>query len=74
MDTTLTTTYDVTGMTCGHCVQAVTTELTALPGVKDVTVELAPGAASQVTVVSDEPLDTQAVRAAVDEAGYALVP
>ena len=68
-----TTTYDVTGMTCGHCVQSVTTELSALPGVKDVSVELNAGAASQVTVVSDSPLDTEAVRGAVDEAGYTLV-
>ncbi len=74
MDTTMTTTYDVTGMTCGHCVQAVTDEVSALPGVKAVSVELAPGAASQVTVVSDQPLDTDAVRGAVDEAGYTLVP
>ncbi len=73
MDTTRTTTYDVTGMTCGHCVQSVTTELTALRGVKNVSVELNAGAASQVTVVSDEPLDTDAVRGAVDEAGYTLV-
>jgi copper chaperone len=73
MDSTLSTTYDVTGMTCGHCVQAVTDEVSALPGVKAVSVELAPGAASQVTVVSDEPLDLDAVRGAVDEAGYTLV-
>ncbi len=73
MDTTMTTTYDVAGMTCGHCVQAVTDEVSALPGVKAVSVELTPGAASQVTVVSDQPLDTDAVRGAVDEAGYALV-
>ncbi len=69
----LTSTYDVTGMTCGHCVQSVTTELSALPGVKDVAVELDAGATSQVTVVSDEPLDRDAVRGAVDEAGYTLV-
>jgi copper chaperone CopZ len=73
MNSTLTTTYDVTGMTCGHCVQSVTSELSALPGVKDVSVELAAGATSQVTVVSDAPLDTDTVRTAVDEAGYTLV-
>ena len=71
---TLTTTYAVTGMTCGHCVQAVSNEVSALPGVKSVSVELDPGATSQVTVVSDEPLSTDAVRGAVDEAGYTLVP
>jgi copper chaperone len=73
MTSTLTTTYGVTGMTCGHCVQSVTTELSALPGVKDVSVELDAGATSQVTVVSDAPLDTATVRDAVDEAGYTLV-
>jgi copper chaperone CopZ len=73
MHRTLTTTYDVTGMTCGHCVQSVTSELSALPGVKDVSVELAAGATSQVTVVSDAPLDTDTIRTAVDEAGYTLV-
>jgi copper chaperone CopZ len=73
MSTPLTTTYAVDGMTCAHCVHAVTTELAGLPGVKDVLVELAPGATSEVTVVSDEPLPADAVRAAVDEAGYTLV-
>jgi copper chaperone CopZ len=66
-----TATYTVTGMTCGHCVQAVTDELTALDGVQQVDVELASGA---VTVVSDSPLAEEAVAAAVDEAGYALAP
>ncbi len=71
--TPLSTTFAVAGMTCGHCVGSVTTELSALPGVKDVSVELNAGATSQVTVVSDEPLPTEAVRGAVDEAGYTLV-
>lgn len=66
------TTYDVTGMTCGHCVAAVTDEVGALPGVTDVSIELRPGTTSQVTVISDEPLAVDAVRAAVDEAGYEL--
>ena len=65
----VTSTYTVTGMTCGHCVQAVTGELTALPGVADVQVDLASGA---VTVTSAAPLEEDAVRAAVDEAGYEL--
>jgi copper chaperone len=72
--TPLSSHFAVEGMTCGHCVQSVTQELSALRGVKSVSVELAPGAASQVTVVSDEPLDTEVVRTAVDEAGYTLVP
>ncbi|GAB2626529.1 heavy metal transport/detoxification protein [Paractinoplanes abujensis] len=65
----VTSTYTVTGMTCGHCVQAVTGELSALPGVDAVQVDLASGA---VTVTSEAPLDGEAVRAAVDEAGYEL--
>jgi copper chaperone len=65
-----TTTLPVNGMTCGHCVQAVTTELTALPGVSDVAVELVSGGVSTVTVISEGPLDDDAVRAAVEEAGY----
>ena len=68
-----TTAYTVTGMTCGHCVSAVTTELTALPGVTDVDVALVPSGASTVTVTSDAPLEEQAVREAVDEAGYEVV-
>lgn len=64
---TSTSTYIVTGMTCEHCVRSVTEELTKLPGVTDVDVELASG---RVTVASAQPLDAEAVVAAVDEAGY----
>ena len=64
-----TTTYKVGGMTCDHCVHAVTTELVLLPGVRSVDVDLAEGA---VTVTSDGPLDLEQVREAVDEAGYEL--
>ena len=70
---TSTATYDVTGMTCAHCVQAVTDEVSALPGVRDVDVELVAGSTSVVTVVSAAPLPEQAVRDAIDEAGYELV-
>jgi copper ion binding protein len=65
-----TNTYTVQGMTCGHCVSSVSAEVGALPGVSKVDVDLATGA---VTVISEEPLDIDAVRAAVDEAGYQLV-
>lgn len=61
--------YEVTGMTCGHCEGAVTDELSALTGVTSVKAEAATG---RVTVVSQVPLDEDAVRAAVDEAGYEL--
>ncbi len=63
-----TATYTVTGMTCGHCVSAVTEEVTQVPGVTAVDVDLASG---RLTVTSDAPVD-DAVRAAVDEAGYEL--
>jgi len=65
-----TTTYTIKGMTCGHCVNSVSTELGGLPGVTDVRVDLSAGTA---TVTSDQPLDARAVRAAVDEAGYEVV-
>jgi copper chaperone len=64
-----TTTYPVTGMTCEHCVNAVTSELGALDGVSGVTVELVPDGISLVTVASDLPVAGPAVAGALDEAG-----
>lgn len=64
-----TATYTVDGMTCDHCVRSVTEEVKQIPGVADVDVDLASGA---VTVTSETDLDTAAVRAAVEEAGYEL--
>lgn len=64
-----TQTFAVAGMSCAHCVQAVTAELAKLPGVLDVQVDLASGVA---TVRSDRELPREAVAAAVDEAGYEL--
>jgi copper chaperone len=70
-----TTTYKVTGMTCEHCVNAVTSELTGLDGVSAVTVDLVPDGVSQVTVTSGSPLPDTAVTEALDEAGgYLLAP
>lgn len=66
---THTSTYTVTGMTCGHCVASVTEEVQEIAGVKDVQVVLETGA---LTVTSAQPLDDATVRAAVEEAGYAL--
>jgi copper chaperone CopZ len=74
MSSTITTTLPVNGMTCGHCVRAVTQELTALDGVQDVAVELVPNGTSRVTVTSAAPLDGDTVRAAIDEAGYDVAP
>ena len=64
-----TTSYDVTGMTCGHCASAVTSELKSLDGVSDVSVDLVAGGTSSVTVTSAQPLDRAQVAAALDEAG-----
>lgn len=64
------TTYRVQGMTCHHCVNAVTDELTAIPGVIGVEVDLESG---EVTVESVEDLAWDAVDEAVVEAGYELV-
>ncbi|MBO0823498.1 MAG: heavy-metal-associated domain-containing protein [Actinobacteria bacterium] len=62
-------TYQVSGMTCEHCVRAVIAELGSLAGVQDVAVQLNPGGSSAVTVTSDSPLTADAVAAALDEAG-----
>ena len=59
--------YTVVGMTCGHCVSAVTEEVSQVPGVTAVDVDLASGA---LTVTGETPVDDAAVRTAVDEAGY----
>lgn len=65
-----TTTYKVQGMTCGHCVSAVTEEVSKIKGVTGVDIDLSSG---NVTVTSNTPLADDAVREAVDEAGYELV-
>jgi copper chaperone len=59
--------YTVAGMTCGHCVNAVTEEVLQVPGVTGVDVDLDSGG---LTVTSDAPVDESAIRAAVEEAGY----
>ena len=61
----------VVGMTCSHCVKAVTEEITALDGVTDVSVDLESG---RVQISSDAPIERSALEAAVDEAGYELAP
>lgn len=64
-----TATFQVTGMTCDHCVRAVTAEVGQIDSVTAVTVDLPTG---QISVDSDQPIDSTAVAAAVEEAGYAL--
>jgi len=70
---TTTSRYLVSSMTCAHCVAAVTEEISKLDGVQDVTVDLVAGGQSTVTVTSAAPVSDDAVREAVDEAGYELV-
>jgi len=70
---TTTSRYLVSSMTCGHCVAAVTEEISKLDGVQDVAVDLIAGGQSTVTVTSAAPVSDDAVREAVDEAGYELV-
>ena len=65
------TTFAVTGMTCAHCQRAVTEEISAVAGVESVDVDLGSGT---VTVTTTGPVDRADIAAAVDEAGYALVP
>jgi copper ion binding protein len=64
-----TSTYTVTGMTCGHCIASVTEEIGEIDGVREVAADLSTG---QVTVTSDGPVDPGDVRTAVEEAGYQL--
>jgi len=68
-----TTTYRVEGMTCGHCVAAVTEEILKVDGVRDVSIDLVTDAPSTVIVTSDADLDLDAISGAVDEAGYTLM-
>ncbi|MEV6978018.1 heavy-metal-associated domain-containing protein [Kitasatospora sp. NPDC093806] len=65
-----TITYTVTGMSCGHCENSVSKELSTLTGVTEVSADAKAGT---VTVSAAAPLDDELVRAAVDEAGYELV-
>ncbi|MBK5306043.1 MAG: heavy-metal-associated domain-containing protein [Frankiaceae bacterium] len=62
-------TYSVPEISCGHCVEAITGEVTKLAGVTDVTVDLA----SKTVAVTGAEIDDAAVAAAVDDAGYTVV-
>jgi copper ion binding protein len=63
--------YTVRGMTCDHCAGAVTAEVTKIPGVTGVQVDVAAG---RLTVEADQPVPADAVTEAVEEAGYEVVP
>ena len=60
---------DVVGMTCDHCARAVSREVSALPGVSDVHVDVTAG---QVRITADRTLSNDELREAVEEAGYQL--
>lgn len=64
-----TVTYTVEGMSCQHCVNSITGEVSKVPGVRDVAVDLA----GKSVTVNAEPVDEAAVRAAIDEAGYDVI-
>ncbi|MFD7017442.1 heavy-metal-associated domain-containing protein [Streptomyces sp. NPDC059161] len=68
--TDITTVYKVSGMSCGHCEGAVSGEISEIEGVTSVKAVASTG---EVTVISAAPLDEEAVRAAIDEAGFELV-
>ncbi len=64
-------TYAVQGMTCDHCAGSVTAEITKIPGITDISVDVKAG---RLTIVSDDPVPASAVEEAVEEAGYTVVP
>ncbi len=61
--------YSVEGMSCGHCINAITGEVTKLTGVADVAVDLG----ARTVTVTGESVDDTAIRGAIDEAGYTVV-
>ena len=68
-----TTTINVSGLTCNHCVNAVMDEVGAIDGVQSVNVELVEGGISPVTIESATPLAEADLSDAIDEAGYTIV-
>ena len=70
---TVSTTVNVSGMTCGHCVSSVSEELEALSGVEKIDVDLNAGGISTVTITSNEALSSSEIGEAIAEAGYLVV-
>lgn len=66
------TTVNVSGMTCGHCVSSVTEELSEIPGVTSVDVNLHAGGTSPVSITSERELSPEEISSAVTEAGYTV--
>lgn len=67
------TTISIDGMTCGHCVAAVTEEISAIDGVSKVDVDLNAGGISTATIASAGPISEATISEAVAEAGYTVV-
>ena len=68
------TTINVDGMTCAHCVNAVTEELSKINGVTSVNIDLHEGEVSPVHITSDNEISDAEITAAVEEGGYTFVP
>lgn len=69
-----TTTVNISGMTCGHCIASVTEELSSLEGVQNIDVALNKGGISTATITASQELDPEQVNEGVAEAGYQVVP
>ncbi|GGC79702.1 hypothetical protein GCM10011512_02880 [Tersicoccus solisilvae] len=69
----MTTTVKISGMTCGHCVDAVTEELRALDGVENVAVELVNGGVSTARITTTGPVSESTISEAIAEAGYVML-
>lgn len=63
----------IEGMTCSHCVNSVTTAVSALPGVESVEIELVPDGRSSLTVTGDGAVSDESIAGAVADAGYTPV-
>jgi copper chaperone len=70
---TIQTNVSVSGMTCGHCVSAVSEEIESLAGVENVEIDLNAGGISTVTITSTQELSPSDIGEAVAEAGYLVV-
>lgn len=68
-----TTTVNVSGMSCEHCINSVTEEISGLKGVEVVAVDLNAGGISEVTITSTLTLDPAEIGEAIAEAGYLVV-